>query len=186
VSRTCTRASKRASPIAAYDRPSGGPRAFLVGGAELRPDRSDRLLRLARPGFPVHETVILEQDPGFPLPELGPMLPLELSDDRSGRLALEVDAPFDGVVVVSESWHSGWEAWVDGEQVELTPVDHALLGVPVRAGSHRVEFAFRLPQLQRSRYVQGFGLLLFLGAWVADRRRRPEPPAPVDAPAQPV
>jgi hypothetical protein len=158
--------------IAAFDRPTGGPRAFLCGGAEVIADRDERLAWLSRPDAPVHATVVLEAEPEFPLPPSGPMLPIEPTVDLDGRVALDIDAPFDGVVVMVESWHPDWQAWLDGRLVELTPVDHALLGVPVRAGEHRLEFVFQLPHQRAARAVQTLAaFVVLLGLYRAAKRR---------------
>lgn len=160
--------------LAAFDRPSGGPRAFLSGGARVITDREQRLAWLSRPDAPVHGAVLLEADPGFPLPAIGPMMPIEPTVDLDGRIALDFEAPYDGIVVMVESWHPDWRAWLDGRPVELNPVHHALLGVPVRAGVHRLEFAFHMPHQRTARAVQALAVgVILLGVYRGLKRRWP-------------
>jgi hypothetical protein len=66
---------------------------------------------------------------------------------RPGRMILDVSASDDGLLVVSQPYYPGWRAKVDGEQVALRRVDHMLQGVPVGAGSVRVELSYHLSPL---------------------------------------
>jgi hypothetical protein len=63
--------------------------------------------------------------------------------DRPGQISLEVDAPGRRLLVVSESYHSGWRARVDGMPVELLRVNGDFIGCVVEEGSHQVELIFR-------------------------------------------
>jgi hypothetical protein len=149
--------------LAAFAREGAGPRAFVCGGAEVLPDARDRLNWLGDPEAPVYESVLLEEPSPFALPTRGDMRPVDVEVRGPGRFVLSWEAPFDGVLVLSEAWHPDWQGWLDGELVELQPVDHALIGVPVRAGAHRLELAFHLPREAASwwiRYASAAVLLL--------------------------
>ena len=145
--------------IAALERPVAGPRAFLCGGAEIVPDKAARLARLAERDFPIHETVLLEQDPGLspPLPPSGTMVPVELegagvggAHGRPDQQRLSVDAPFAGILVLSQGWDPGWSVDVDGQAASVLVADHALLGVALPAGQHEVVFRYVPPGLLTS------------------------------------
>ena len=58
---------------------------------------------------------------------------------RPGEVSLDIEAPCDAVVVVAQGYHAGWLARVDGAEAAVHPADHAFVGVPVVAGTHRVE-----------------------------------------------
>ena len=49
--------------------------------------------------------------------------------------------------MVSQPFYPGWRATVDGEPVPIYRVDYLLQGVPVQAGSRRVELSYRLSSL---------------------------------------
>lgn len=61
--------------------------------------------------------------------------------------AWDVDASADRpvLVVLSEAFFPGWRATVDGRDTPVVRADGALLGVPMPAGEHRIEFRFRPP-----------------------------------------
>ena len=142
--------------IAALERAGAGPRAFLCGGAEIVSDKAARLARLSERDFPIHETVLLEQDPGLspPLPAAGSMVPVDLADaaahGRPDQQRFSVDAPFAGILVLSQSWDPGWSVDVDGQPATVLVADHALLGVALTAGQHEVVFRYVPPGLLTS------------------------------------
>jgi hypothetical protein len=61
-----------------------------------------------------------------------------------GWLSLNVSPSQDGLLVVSQPYYPGWQAWVDGERVPVYRVDYLLQGVPLAAGQHRVELSYHL------------------------------------------
>ncbi|MBX9788246.1 MAG: YfhO family protein [Pirellulales bacterium] len=98
--------------------------------------------------------------------------------EACGRIELVTRAPTRQLLVVSESYHPGWQARIDGEKVELCRVNGDFLGCPVPAGDHVVDFEFRPESLRWGRGLTLLGLLLaarqFLAGWRAtDRARRP-------------
>ncbi len=56
---------------------------------------------------------------------------------------IEVDAPDEGLLVISETWSPGWQAWVDGRPVRLYGANGMLQAVPVPPGEHRVDLRYR-------------------------------------------
>ncbi len=95
-----------------------------------------------------------------------------------GHIVLELDrpAPDSSTLVVSENWFPGWSATVDGRAETVGRVDHALIGVPLAAGTRRVELAFRDPAYQRGKPITVSALLLALltiavGVFARDRLR---------------
>jgi hypothetical protein len=59
------------------------------------------------------------------------------------RVALQVRAASDGVLVAAETFFPGWVASVDGEPVEIRRANYAFRSIPIEAGEHRVEFRYR-------------------------------------------
>ncbi len=168
-----------AEGLGAVARPTPGPRAFVCGGAELVTDDHERLQRLASRDFPVHGTVLLERDTGLSLPSQGPMLPARLlaaadaSPGQPGTVRLQTAAPFDGVLVLANSWDPGWRVSVDGVDGRVLIADHALLGVALPAGEHLVSFSYD-PHGQGRAQLAALAALagLMAVAWAAFRERR--------------
>ncbi len=87
------------------------------------------------------------------------------------RLAFQVDAARDSLLVTTETALSGWSARVDGAETPVLAADGALRACAVPPGRHRVEFDYRAPGLRSGLRLSGLGLgiLALLAAW----RRRP-------------
>ncbi|MBX3274242.1 MAG: hypothetical protein KF729_28505 [Sandaracinaceae bacterium] len=58
------------------------------------------------------------------------------------RVALSIDAPQGGVVVVNEAFYPGWEARVDGAPAPIYRANALVRAIPVSAGAHRVTMEF--------------------------------------------
>jgi hypothetical protein len=101
-----------------------------------------------------------------------------LRDDTDGS-AVRVTASGAGYLVVADAAQDGWEATVDGRPVELVNADHALVAVPVPAGTHDVALRHTVPGRSTGVLVSGVSLvgLVAMGAatplW---RRRRQQVP----------
>lgn len=70
--------------------------------------------------------------------------PLPLQSAAPDRLVVTIPpgAP-DGLVVLADSWHPGWETWVNNERRATLPVNGLFRGVYVNSGTERVEWRYR-------------------------------------------
>ncbi|NMB54918.1 MAG: YfhO family protein [Leptolinea sp.] len=57
------------------------------------------------------------------------------------RILLNASGP--GKLVLSEINYPGWQAWVDGQSVEIKPAHEILRAIDLDAGTHRIEFQFK-------------------------------------------
>ena len=115
------------------------PRAYLVG-AVRQASEEQALATLRRGGLdPRREALV---PPGELLPRGGSgfvAAAVEPLHEGSTRVRLPA-ATRGGWLVLAESYSPSWSAEVDGEEVEIRPTNHALMGVPVPAGARVVEF----------------------------------------------
>ncbi len=77
-------------------------------------------------------------------------------------LSFAIDAPHDGVVVVSEAFYPGWEATVDGVAVPVFRANALVRAVPVEAGAHHVTMRFAPPDGAPLRWLALVTLLVAL------------------------
>ncbi len=125
--------------------PEAMPRARLVGRVETVPDVDALFARMCALEFDPTSTAISDAPPDSPLPEpvsanLGRA---EIVTRTSTRLAVDVQANADCVLVVADAYYPGWRASIDGAGAEIFPVYHMFRGVIVPAGDHAVEFTYR-------------------------------------------
>ncbi|NLL92662.1 MAG: YfhO family protein [Clostridiales bacterium] len=67
---------------------------------------------------------------------------LEVESYDDTRITGTITAMNSGVMYTSIIYDEGWKAYVDGEQVEITCIGGAMLGVPIEAGTHTVELKY--------------------------------------------
>jgi len=87
----------------------------------------------------------------------------KLTEDKPGRIRLNVAAPSQQILVVSETYHSGWKVRVDGQRVPLERVYGDFIGCVVEGGQHQVEFVFHPALLHWGRMLSLLGLALAVG-----------------------
>jgi hypothetical protein len=146
-------------PIKAYENRMAGPRAFVVGAAEVVPTTEGALARLADPGFDLRQRAVVasavEQLGGTATTGTAEVRELELN-----RVVVDVVATGPALLVLGELYDPGWQARVDGQPVPVVRTDHIFRGVRVESGAHQVEFRYVAPGLR-------FGLALSIAAAVA-------------------
>jgi hypothetical protein len=154
---------------------NSGPGAWIVHDVHRHPAGSGLDGNAPDPGFDPGRTALLE--PGASTPSLGGIAgpsSVRWVERLPSRLALDVETPTPGLLVLSEIYHPYWLATVDGEPTEVLQVDVALRGVPVPAGRHRVAMEFRDPMLAYGRWGSLAGLGILAVAFLATRgRERP-------------
>lgn len=180
-----TRETRSASwmPVYEYDRVQilrnsrALPRAWLVGEAEAV-DGEEALHRVrgeSPQAFDPRRTALLEVRPD----ELPSLPGGAVSTDSSARivsyeparLVIETSAPTATVLVLSEMFHPGWEATVDGRATRIMLTDYLLRGVALEPGRHRVEMTYTAPAARMGAIVSA-GTLFFLGGLFVYARRR--------------
>lgn len=168
----------RDDTVVIYDRVIDLPHAWIVHDIRAV-TREEALAGVASGQIDPYRTALVEG----PVPPSGAAAMagaesatvLTYEPDRA-RVAVSAQTP--GLMVISENYADGWNASIDGEDVDVLATDAALRGVPVPAGEHVVEFHYEPRSLQ-------LGLVVSLAATVAvaavfaavgwswrDRRRR--------------
>jgi hypothetical protein len=123
-----------------YENPRALPRVLLA--TEWRQARFDDLIRDGGwPDVDPRRTVLLEQAPqGF----AGSVAAgrARIARYRNTDIAVEVDAPGGGLLVLNDVWHPWWRASVDGAPAEVLKANVLFRAVVVSPGRHVVRFTF--------------------------------------------
>ncbi len=151
-----------------YRVPNFLPRVRLMTRALLSQDPNEDIARID-----VANTVLVNEQVTV---DAGRPGTAKLVVDRPGRIGVMTDAPSRQLLVLSESYHSGWQAYSDGRRVPIVRAYGDFMAVPVDAGAHEVEFFFRPLSWRIGVCVSAAGaaalLLLFVIEWSCWRRRR--------------
>jgi hypothetical protein len=174
-----------AGDLSVYERTGPvAPHAFLAGQVRAGLGEPETFRELSRP--PTDPTALALVEGAAPAgldaaPAAGSPPPgrAQVTADHGEQLDVDVDAARPALLVVTDAWHPGWSATVDGRPAEVRKVDGVFRGVVVPAGRHRVVMRFRPPGLATALPVAGVGVLVLTGLAAAGlvvraraRRRR--------------
>ncbi len=93
--------------------------------------------------------------------------PGTLEERSPERLAVHVEVPQAGIVVLSDSFARGWRASLDGVPCEILRVNGIFRGVAVPAGVHDIVFTYRPASLYLGIGIALFGAALLVGSLLA-------------------
>lgn len=151
-----------------YRRPDAFPRAFIVHRVIFQPQNElvfetvngiqDKLRDIAVISHAPVETIEKE------------LSAVPLKDDSTVRIKtynpneITIDARLDnaGFLVLSDTFHPDWKAYIDGKQTEVFVTDHLIRSVFLPAGAHQVRFVFLPFSFILGAYLSGTSLLLIL------------------------
>ena len=110
---------------------------------------------------------------GAPIaPTGGPPGEAHLTIDRPGRIVVHTAAPEPQLLLLTERFHDGWRAEVDGEAAAPIRVNGDFLGCVVPAGTHDVTLVFAPSSVRRGAALTVVGLVLTIGAALVMARVR--------------
>ena len=110
---------------------------------------------------------------------------VRVTRDVPGEIDLETDSSGRQLLVVSESYHDGWQGVVDGHEAPIERVNGDFMGVVVPSGRHQLQLRFAPAYASQGMALTtvgtGLALLLLVGGGVAGFRKPSCPPT--DQPA---
>jgi uncharacterized membrane protein YfhO len=92
---------------------------------------------------------------------------------------IDVETPTQQLLVLSDLYYPGWRADLDGASVTVHRTNHAMRGVVVPPGTHRLTFRYEPSSVRIGAWISAAGMgALLLMTW----RRRPRA-SPGETPA---
>lgn len=112
------------------------------------------------------------QQAGFACAEAGRAI---IVKDEPGRITVRTENQGRELLVVSERYHDGWHARVDGRFQPVLAAYGDFLGCVVESGRHEVEFCFNPQSLRLGKRITLCGLGLTLILYLVLRLRQSTP-----------
>ena len=163
--------------IRVFANPNALPHAWVVHEAQQLA-KEEVLPALQSGQFDPKQTVLIEKSPPSMAASTGAAESVSFASYEADELTMKVIANSDGMLVLSEVYAPGWNAYVDGKKVSLYAADYVLRGIPVPAGEHTVTLRYEPRSLQIGTLISvivGFAFLA-IGAYLAwdwwQRRRQ--------------
>ena len=119
-------------------------------------------------GFDVDRAALCEYSVALPPGKPGSATILA---ERPGRILVDVRCATPQLLVVAESYHSGWKCAIDGNPQPVYRVNGDFLGCVVQPGSSHVLLDFRPDSLRRGWLASMIALSLIVGCFFIGRRR---------------
>jgi hypothetical protein len=147
------------------------PRAWLVTSAIPSTDPAADIDRIDLVGEALIDTA--KTQALVPTPKGS----VEIQTDRPSNFIATTDCPGTQLLIVNESFHSGWKATIDGQFAYALRANGDFLGLIVPAGQHEIRLTFQPDSLRYGRLASSFGVGLMIVAllpWLALSRRAPK------------
>lgn len=150
------------------------PMASVIGSWDVVGSPEAALQETAAAGFDPSSTVVLERDPGLGAPAGASALSWSANYRQLGDQAatIEVESSRSAVVLVRNTFDSGWHASVDGRSAPVLAADYVIQAVPVPAGRHVIRLWYDDPTIGYGLAGSATALLALVGASFALRRSR--------------
>jgi hypothetical protein len=158
-----------------YENPNAFARAWIVH--DVQADQNGAELDLFNTGqVDGHVTAFVHGDlPAVSPPDPnGPSVSAVVTSYEPERIELTAKSTGDGLLVLSEVYDDGWNAWVDGKPVDILRTNHTLRGVPLAAGTHDVVLKYEPTALRIGLWSTSLSGLAMIGVWIwalIDRRK---------------
>ena len=90
---------------------------------------------------------------------------LRLTSFQQNSIEGDVRLAQNGLLILQTPFNPGWSATQDGQPAAVVRADVGLLGVPLKAGEHKVALRYRNPWLLPGAAITGLALLLLAAGW---------------------
>ncbi len=139
-----------------YENRDALPRAFVSYSFSVEPSIEE-----AQKNFR-GDRILLDRDPGTikPLKTAKPVSEAVIKEYGPNRVVLEAVSQGPGILVLSDVYYPGWEAYVDGVKKEIYRVNGIVRGVPIDKGRHKVVFVYRPAGFRNGLLLSGLALAI--------------------------
>jgi len=100
-----------------------------------------------------------------------PVWKADITAFQHNSIVIAVSTEREGLLVLSEAYYPGWNAYIDGAGTTVYRTDFNLRGIVVPAGSHIVEFRFESASFQLGLWISLSTLLLCVAGWTISWQR---------------
>jgi len=150
--------------------PGAMERVFIPRKVELVADAKSRLQKIGAQSFNPRETAYVETAVSLPETCIGKAT---VTEQIPARVTIEAQMETAGLLVLADRWDKGWRATLDGKEVSILIANHALRGVVIPSGAHRVVFRYQPASFTWGLRVAGVAAFIVICWFIAVWVRRP-------------
>jgi hypothetical protein len=120
------------------------PRAFLVNSIIHAQRKEEAMIKLFDPSVNLATTAVSSDDIQISLDPFTAKEIAAVTGYTESEVLLDVATEETRMLVLTDTYHPGWSAYIDGVKTIIYPVDLAFRGVIVPPGRHAVQFTYSL------------------------------------------
>jgi hypothetical protein len=154
------------------ERPSALPRAWIVHEAQTMPDDAALAALAAGEVDSTQVTLLEEAPPALAAPADPSADSVMVEQEGENQITLSTTTDAAGLLTLSEVYDPGWNAYVDGERVDLLRANYVFRAVPIPAGTHSVELRYEPESLRYGMAISIATALLLAAIFGAATYRR--------------
>lgn len=144
------------------------PRIYTVGMYQVIRDDKAMLEELFSETFDPYQSVLLEEDPGFVAATSSAIRTNVTIDEQ--RLLVSVETLKDTLLVVTDAYYPGWNAYIDGKRAKVLRANFALRAVHVPPGTHEVIVVYEPMSWKIGIAISFASLVLLVITYMVQRR----------------
>jgi hypothetical protein len=144
--------------VAVFEDPDAPPRAWIVHDVRSVP-AGEALPIMLDGSLDLEDSALIEGElPQLALPGPDEEEAVRVVSSSSDSLVLETTTTAPGFLVISEMFEPGWQASVDGRDVDILPTNHILQGIALPEGSHTIELRYEPVALRAGLAISGLAI----------------------------
>jgi hypothetical protein len=148
------------------------PRSFVVHDVRVITGRDAALQAMASPAFnPASLAIVDEAVAGLPGDSTLRSPAPKVIEDLPKKVRIEADLKEAGLLVLADVYYPGWKAVVDGKEVRIYRVNHAMRGVFLSKGRHVAEFRYDPLSFKVGALISLASLVLVVGFLLLPRSK---------------
>jgi Bacterial membrane protein YfhO len=154
-----------ADGVGIYRNREATPRAQVVFDVATAASEQNAAAIMGRTGFDPTRSAVVEANRSLPASS-HPPVPAHVDSYTDSRVVVTTTTSEPGTLVLADAYYPGWQAEIDGRPASIYPVDVALRGVQVPAGTHTVTMMYRPQSVEAGALGVPAGLVVFcVGGW---------------------
>lgn len=151
-------------------------RAFFVPQVRVVKHPNTVLKLLRQPDFPARKVAIVNERPvpvpGRPVEDLPEKPKVSITHYGSMKVKLRVITPQSGMLVLSDLFHPGWKAVVNGKERKIHRTNYLFRGLYLSKGEHQITFYYHPKSFYTGFWIAGATLVCLFAIGVVTAARR--------------
>ncbi len=152
--------------VTIYENQDALPRAYFVNDYKIIKNKIDILKELAGNAFNPENSVILEEEINMRMPageKYGSEKPVvAINEYNSENVKITATVGKKGILVLTDMFYPGWEAYVDGEKTKIYCANYLLRAVCLEPGRHEISFIYNPDFFHAGKIISAASLTMIM------------------------